>query len=149
MQQQIDKDIKAALLSGDKVRVETLRGLKSAILNETIAAGAKETGLKDEQIQNVLAREAKKRQEAADLYKRGGNQERAEAEITEKTIIESYLPERLDEDEIAKAVDEELAKVDNPTPADMGKVIGAVRGRLGAAAEGATIARLVKERLQK
>ena len=147
MQEQIDKDLKAALLAGDKLKTETLRGLKSAVLNEAIAMGVKDAGLDDERIQKVLAREAKKRQEAADLYRQGGNQERAETELLEKQIIEAYLPEKASESDIAKVVEEEVAKIDSPSPASMGQVISAVRAKFGAGADGATIARLVKERL--
>jgi uncharacterized protein YqeY len=146
---EIEKDLKVAMLAGDRTAVETLRGLKNALQYEAVGAGSKDRSLSDEQIQKVLAREAKKRQEAADLYKQGGSQQRANAELAEKKIIEKYLPEQLSEEEIARAVDEELTGVATPTPADMGKIIGAVRGKLGAAADGATIARLVKERLNK
>ena len=147
MQQKIEQDIKTAMLAGDKAKAELLRGLKSAILNETISLQAKDSGLTDEQIQKVLAREAKKRAEAAELYKTGGSKERAEAELAEKAIIDSYLPEQASEDDIKKTVSEEVAKLESPTQADMGKIIGAVRGRLGAGADGATIAKLVKEKL--
>jgi uncharacterized protein len=149
MQEQIDKDLKSALLAGDRAKVETLRGLKNALQYEAVASGSKDRSLTDEQIQRVLAREAKKRQEAADLYQQGGNQERANAELAEKQVIETYLPEQASEEEIRKTVEEEIAKLGSPTLADMGKVIGAVRGRLGASADGATIAGLVKERLPK
>ena len=149
MQNKIDSDLKAALLAGDKVKVETLRGLKSAIHNEAIAQGAQESGLKDEEIQKVLAREAKKRAEASELYKQGGNSQRAEDELAEKAIIDGFLPEQMDEAEIAKAVDEEIAKIKSPQLSDMGKIIGAVRGRLGAGADGATIAKLVKAQLEQ
>ncbi len=149
MLEQIDRDIKNAMLSGDKLKAETLRGLKSAILNETIAQGAKDSGLSDEQIQKVLGREAKKRQEAADLYARGGSAERAEAELAEKAIIDSYLPEQVDDSVIVAAVSEEIAKLDSPQLSDMGKVIGAVKAKLGASADGATIARIAKEKLSQ
>lgn len=148
MQEKIDSDIKTAMLAGDKAKAETLRGLKSAILNETIAQNAKEKGLNDEQIQKVLAGEAKKRQEAADLYKQGGNNTKAEAELAEKQIIEAYLPEQVSDDEIATAVEEAIASTGASTTADMGKVIGAVRAKFGASADGATIARIAKEKLQ-
>lgn len=148
MQEQIDKDIKDALLSGDKKKAETLRTIKSALLNEAISQSVRDQGLSDDAVQKVLAREAKKRTEAADLYQKAGETERAEAEMAEKAIIESYLPEQLDEAEIAKAVNEEIEKLSASSPADMGKVIGAVRARLGAGADGATIARLAKERLK-
>ncbi|MEX0881466.1 MAG: GatB/YqeY domain-containing protein [Candidatus Saccharimonadales bacterium] len=147
MQEKIESDLKTVLLAGDKPKVETLRGLKSAILNETIALGAKESGLNDEQIQKVLTRESKKRAEAAELYKKGGNNERAEAELAEKAIIDAYLPEQMDEAQIAAAVEEEMTKIESPTIADMGRIIGTVKAKLGAGADGATIARLVKEKL--
>ena len=147
MLEQIDKDIKEALLGGDKTKVETLRGLKSAIHNEIIAQGAKDSGLNDEQIQKVLARESKKRSEAAELYIKGGNDKRAQAELAEKTIIDDYLPEKVDETEVASGIDEEIAKVESPSMVDMGKIIGAVKAKLGAGADGSTIARLTKEKI--
>lgn len=148
MQEKIQADLKQAMLSGDKARAETLRGLKSALQYEAVGASKKPDQLTEEEVQKVLAREAKKRAEAAELYNKAGEAGRADAELAEKAVIDTFLPEQLSEDEIAKAVDEELSKLDNPQPSDMGKVIGAVRGRLGAAADGATIARLVKEKLQ-
>ncbi len=147
MQDKIESDLKTALLGGDKLKVETLRGIKSALQNETIAQNARDRGLSEEDIQKVLSREGKKRQEAADLYKQGGNQERAEVELSEKAIIDAYLPEQVDEAAIASAVGEEVAKLDSPQMSDMGKIIGAVRARLGAGADGAVIARLAKDAL--
>jgi len=147
MQEKINQDLKIAMLGGDKAKTEVLRGLKSAILNEVISSGARENGLNDEQIQKVLAREAKKRTEAAELYKKAGATDRVEAELSEKKIIEAYLPEQLSEADISAAVTAEISHLDNPAPADMGKIIGAVKAKLGTQADGATIARLVKERL--
>ncbi len=147
MQDKIDGDIKAAMLAGDKNKAETLRGLKSAILNEAISQGVKDQGLNDEQIQKVLAKEAKKRTEAADLYRQGGNHERATAEMDEKAIIEAYLPEQVSEDEVIAAVKEAITSTGAVTTADMGKVIGAVKAKLGASADGGTIARITKEQL--
>jgi len=147
IQQQIERDLKTALLGGDKPKAETLRGLKSAILNEAIAQNARDTGLPNDQIQKILAKESKKRQEAADLYKQGGSAERAAAELAEKLIIDAYLPQQLTETEVAKIVDEEVAKAGQPTMADMGRIIGAVRAQAGPSADGALIAKLVKEKL--
>jgi|SRR5579862_7715469 len=149
MQEQIDKDLKEALLGGDKTKAETLRTVKSALLNEAIAQNARDSGLSDEQIQKILARESKKRQEAADLYKQGGAADRAAAELAEKSIIDAYLPEQMSEADISKLVDEEIAKAGSPTIQDMGRIIGAVRGRAGGTADGALIARLVKEKLSQ
>jgi uncharacterized protein YqeY len=147
MQNQIESDLKTALLAGDKAKVETLRGLKSAILNEAIAQGAKDSGLDDEQIQKVLSREAKKRSEAAELYKKGGNEDRASAELAEKAVIDAYLPEQADEAQITAAVEKAMSGLESPTMADMGKIIGSVKSELGAAADGGTVARIVKEKL--
>jgi uncharacterized protein YqeY len=147
MQEQIERDLKTALLAGDKAKVETLRTIKSSLLNEAISQGARETGLSDEQVQKILAREAKKRQEAADLYQKGGATDRANAELAEKVIIDAYLPEQMGEEQIAKIVDEEIAKSASPSIQDMGRIIGAVRANTGGAADGALIAKLVKEKL--
>lgn len=147
MQEKIEQDLKTALLAGDKAKAETLRGIKNALQYETVAQNAREQGLSEEQIQKVLSRESKKRAEAAELYEKGGSHDRAAAELAEKAVIDSYLPEQLSETEIAKAVDEEVSKLDNPQLSDIGKIISAVRSRLGASADGAVIARLVKEKL--
>jgi uncharacterized protein YqeY len=149
MQQKIESDIKAAMLAGDKAKTEVLRGLKTAIQYEAVSLRSQDRSLSDEAVQKVLARESKKRQDTADIYKKAGEQQRAETELAEKKIIDAYLPEQLPEDEIIKVVNEEVSNLNASSPADMGKVIGAVRQRLGAKAEGATIARLVKEALNR
>jgi len=149
VQEQIEQDLKQALLSGDKTKAETLRGIKSALLNEAISLGARDSGLTDEQIQKILAKESKKRQEAADLYKQGGAEERASAELAEKSVIDGYLPEQMSEAEVVKIVEEQIAKVEQPTMHDMGRIIGAVKSSSGGQADGALIAKLVKEKLAK
>jgi uncharacterized protein len=149
MQEQIEKDLKQALLAGNKPKAETLRGLKSAILNEAIAQNARDRGLSDEQIQKILAKESKKRQEAADLYEQGGSQERASAELAEKAIIDAYLPEQLGEAEVAAIVSEEISKAGAPTMQDMGRIIGAVKAQTGGQADGGLIAKLVKDKLSQ
>ncbi len=149
MQDQIERDLKTALLAGDKKTAETLRGVKGAILNEAIAQNARDSGLSDEQIQKILAKESKKRQEAADLYKQGGSAERADAELVEKAIIDGYLPEQMDEAEVSKIVDEEVSKADQVTMADMGRLIGAVKARTAGQADGGLIAKLVKEKISQ
>jgi uncharacterized protein len=87
IKEQIDRDLKAAMLGGDKVLTTTLRGLKSAILYAEVASNQREAGLPDNEIVNLLGKEAKKRQESADLYRQGGNNEKAEAELAEKSVI--------------------------------------------------------------
>ncbi|HYH36131.1 MAG TPA: GatB/YqeY domain-containing protein, partial [Candidatus Saccharimonadales bacterium] len=98
LEQRLEQDIKDALLSGDKTRATTLRGLKAVLLNVKVAAGKRDSGLTDDEVLPVLSKESKKRQESADLYKQGGDQARAEAELAEKTIIDNYLPAQLSEE---------------------------------------------------
>ncbi|MGZ6005657.1 MAG: GatB/YqeY domain-containing protein [Candidatus Saccharimonadales bacterium] len=147
LKQQLDADIKQAMLGGDRTLTETLRGLKSAILYAEVAKGKRETGLEDSEIIDVLSKESKKRQESADLYKQGGNEEKAQAELAEKEIIQKYLPEQLSEDDIKKLVDEVIASQGEVNPQMMGQIIGQVKQKAGASADGAVIARIVKDRL--
>lgn len=147
LEQQIEQDLKAALLAGDAQRVSVLRGLKSVLLNEKIARGSRDSGLSDDATLSIISKESKKRQDSADLYKQGGAQDKANAELEEKAIIDSYLPAQLSEDEIAQLVDQAIAVTGASGPADMGKVIGAVRAKAGASADGGVIARITKEKL--
>ncbi len=148
LKQQIEQDLKTALLAGDASRVTTLRGLKSVILYAEVAKGLREQGLPDDEIVALLSKEAKKRQESADLYAKGGSEERQSAELAEKAIIEAYLPKQLSEAELQLLVDEAITHMGADSPQAMGKIIGAVKQRTAGAADGAAIARLVKERLQ-
>jgi len=147
IKQQIDADIKTAMLAGEKQLVQTLRGLKSAILNAEVAKGSRETGLSDEEVTEVLTKEAKKRAESAEMYKQGGDEARHQAEMVEKAIIEKYLPAQLTDEELQAVVEAEVAKLDAPTPQHMGQIIGAVKAKTAGQADGARIAQLVKEKL--
>lgn len=147
LEQQLEQDIKAALLAGESERVSTLRGLKSVVLNEKVARGKRDSGLTDDEVLPLIAKEAKKRQESADLYIQGGDQTRADKELAEKAILEAYLPAQLSEAEIAKVVDEVIAATGAQGPAGMGQVIGQVKQKLGASADGAVIARIAKDKL--
>ncbi len=148
IKQQLQDDVKAAMLAGDSVRLETLRGLKSVILYAEVAAGKRDKGLDDDAIQALFAKEAKKRQESADLYRQGGSPERADKELAEKTIIETYLPPQLSEAELRQIIDEVIATQAATGPSAMGTVIGSVKQRVGSSADGGMIAKIVKEKLQ-
>lgn len=149
VKERIDQDLKAAMLAGEKDKVTTLRGLKSAILNAEIAKGVRDSGLTDDEIIAVLGKESKKRQESADLYKQGGDAARQQVELAEKGLIDAYLPAQMSEADIAAVVDTVIREMGEVTLQQLGAVIGKVKQHTGANADGATIARLVKERLQK
>ncbi len=146
LKSEIEKDLKAAMLAGDKELVSTLRGLKSAILYAEVAEGLREEGLGDEKLIALLHKEAKKRQDSADLYGQGGNTDKQKAELAEKEIIEKYLPEQIPEEELIKIVEDSISEIGNEKQ-NMGKIIGLVKQRTAGNADGAYIARLVKERL--
>jgi len=149
IKERIEQDLKAALLAGEKDKTTTLRGLKSAILNAEIAKGVRDSGLTEEEVIAVLSKEAKNRQESADLYKQGGNSERQHAELAEKDLIDSYLPPQMSETKIINVIDGVLQEMKDVTPQQVGEIIARVRQQTGANADGATVARLVKERLQQ
>jgi len=147
IKQRLNDDVKTAMLSGDKLRLETLRGLKSAILYAEVAAGKRDEGLSDGEIEALFAKEAKKRQESADLYVKGGAADKADKELSEKAIIEEYLPEQMTEDEITALVEKTIAELGVSGPQAMGQVIGKVKQVAGSAADGGLIAKITKEKL--
>lgn len=145
LKERLTENIKTAMLASDKPRVEVLRGLKAAILNEEVAKGVRDAGLSDGQIQQVFAREVKKRIEAADLYAKAGRQELADKENYQKGIIEEFLPQQLSDDELAEVVTAAIAELGDG--AHMGQVIGAVKAKVGQSADGARIAAAVKQKV--
>ena len=144
---QIETDLKAALLGGDRFVAEVLRGMKAVILDEEVKQGKREEGLDDETIEKLIVREVKKRQDSATQYEAAGRPELVEAEKNESKVIEAYLPEQTSEEDIKKVIAETIAAMGVTDASGMGQVIGAVKGKLGNAADGGTIARLVKEAL--
>lgn len=145
IKQRIEQDLKTALIGGDKQKATTLRGLKSAILNAEIAAGSRESGLSDDEVTKILKKEVKSRLESAGLYQKGSDSIRAQQELDEKVIIENYLPQQLSDDELSAVVEQAVKEVSATGPQAMGQVIGAVKQKVGASADGARIAQMVKE----
>jgi len=145
LKERLTDNIKTAMLTGDKPRVEVLRGLKAAILNEEVAKGARDTGLAEDQIQQVFAREVKKRIEAAELYAKAGRQELADTENYQKGIIEEFLPKQLTDEELSEVVDAAIAELGDAP--HLGQVIGAVKAKVGQSADGARIAAAVKQKV--
>ena len=143
----IDNDLKAALLSGDRFKGEVLRSLKAAILNEEVATSKRDEGLDDEAIEKLVVREVKKRAESAAIYESAGRPELAMNEKAEAEILEIYLPEQVSEENIKLVVDAKIAELGVSGPAAMGQVIGAVKKEFGNTADGALIAKLVKDAL--
>lgn len=146
IKEQLDKDLKSAMLAGDKTLATTIRGLKSAILYAEVAANVRDAGLPDGEVIALFAKEAKKRQESADLFAQGGNQEKAAAELAEKQVIEQYLPAQLSDEELDAVVADVVGDA-VLTSADMGRVIGQVKAKVGASVDGGRIAKAVQQRI--
>ena len=147
LKDRINADLKTAMLARDEFRTTTLRGLKAAILNEEVAKGLREEGLSDDVIEQLIAREAKKRDEAAGLFEQGGNQVSADKERAEKVLLSDYLPEQMSSDDLKQLVADVVAEFKPEGMKDMGRVIGAVKAKAGNTADGALIAQLVKDSL--
>ena len=149
LKERIADEMKAALLGGNRFAGETLRNLKAAVLNEEVAQGKRESGLSDEEIEKVIAREVKKRTESAKLYRENDRPDLAEPEEQEIEVLSTYLPAQLGEDELRVVIQQKIAELGADGPQMMGQVIGAVKAAVGNTADGAVIAQLVKQELTK
>ena len=144
----LNSDLKTAMLDGDKIMVTTLRGLKSAVLYAEVASGKRDEGLSDQSIIELFSKEAKKRQESAELYIQGGNQQKADAELVEKRVIEVYLPKQISDEDLNGVVDQVEQELGRITKQLMGQAIAKVKSRVGATADGGRIAAAVKDKIQ-
>lgn len=143
---QIEQDLKSAMLARDTDKVSTLRGLKSVFLYSKVASGTRDKELSDELAMSLLQKEAKKRQESVDLYTKGGEKERAAKELSEKKLIETYLPAKLSEQELETLINDYMSQ--NPD-ANLGQIISEVKTKTAGKADGGDIARIVKGKLDK
>lgn len=147
LRQQLEQDLKTALLAGDKLQVSVLRSLKSAITYADVAKGAPAGGVDDAAILHIFTKEAKKRQESADAYTQVHSAEWAETELAEKNIIETYLPRRLNDEEIQALISQAVSEIGVLSKQTMGAVIAKVKQLSQGGADGATVARLVREQI--
>ena len=144
LKEQINNDLKAALLGGNRFVGEVLRGLKATILDEEIAQNNRVNGLDDVTIEKLIAREVKKRNESAAIYDTANRPELSAKERDEAQVLVAYLPKQLSESEIQATVVRIVADMGVSGPTSMGLVIGAVKKELGNSADGSVVARLVK-----
>ena len=138
---EIQAKLKAAMLAHDDFAKVTLAGLKSAILYEEIARGEKDEGLSDADVEIVAAREIKKREDAAAMYRDAGATDKAEKEEREAKIISQFLPPQLSDDELMAKIHEIAGE--NYDASKRGQLIGAVKKTVGTAADGARVAKMV------
>jgi uncharacterized protein len=137
--ERIQADTKDAMKAGDKPRVGALRLIADALQKDLKAGGEDEVA--------VLRRERKRRIEAAEAYRSGGDADRAQAEESEAELISGYLPAELSDDELTSIVDEAISTTGASGPQDTGKVMGAAMGKVAGRADGKRVSALVQARL--
>ena len=147
MKDKIQARLKEAMLAKDDFLKVVLSGLKSAILYEEVATGKREKGLSDDEVLVVIQREVKKRDDAIEIYTSAGNEELAQKEMAEREVLSKFLPEKISEEELVELIEATIVSTGAEGIKDMGKVIGAVKTETGIRADGAVIARMVKEKL--
>jgi uncharacterized protein len=146
LKQQLRDDLHTAMRQHDELRTATIRMVLTAITNEEVA-GSTARELSDDEVQAVLRREAKKRREAATAYADGGRPERAERESAELSVVETYLPTQLDDDELAALVRAAIADTGAAGPRAMGPVMKAVQPRVAGRADGGRVSAEVRRQL--
>ena len=149
LKQRIRDEMKAALLGGNRFLGDTLRNLSAAILDEEVKQNKRDDGLNDEAVEKVSAREIKKRRESAAIYRENDRIDLAEPEEKEMAILQAYLPEQMTEVELRQLINEKIVELGASDLRSMGQVVGAVKAAAGNKADGAVIAKLVKQALTK
>jgi uncharacterized protein YqeY len=146
LKEKLHGDMVAAMKSKDELRLSTLRMVLSAITNEEVAGKAARE-LSDDEVLKVVAREAKKRREAATAFDDADRRELADRERAEGAILDDYLPAQLGDDEIAAIVREAIASTGASGPQAMGQVMKVVQPQVAGRAEGGRIAAEVRRQL--
>lgn len=146
LKQQIDNDIKKAMLAKQKEELDALRSIKSMILlAETEKGGSGD--LTGDVESKLLMKAAKQRKESADIFQQQNRSDLAERELFQLEIISRYLPKQLSEDELRAELKTILQEVGAAGPQDVGKVMGVATKKLAGKADGKMISELVKKLL--
>ena len=143
---QIDQDIKQAMLARQADRLRGLRAIKSALLLARTEKGATEDLTKEAEIK-VLQKLVKQRKESAEIYKTQNREDLYNVEIEEMKVIEPYLPQQMTRFEIEGYIQELIARTGATSVADMGKIMGVANKELAGQADGRTISEVVKQLL--
>jgi uncharacterized protein YqeY len=150
LKDQITEDIKAAMKAGEKVRLETVRSIKKAVLEkESAVRPSGQTALTEAQEVEVLVQLAKQRRDSIDQYQKAGRTDLANQEAQELAILEEYLPKQLSDEDVSQTIDQIIAQVGATSPKDMGKVMGPVMQQLKGKADGKKVQEMVQTKLRK
>lgn len=147
LREKVNSDLLNAMKAKEEIKVGTLRMLKAAVMKFEVSGAEKKDATDDEVIQ-IIKKEAKQRKDSIDAYTKGGRPEAAAKEEAEMKILESYLPAQMGEDELKAAISRIIGQVGATSKADFGKVMGAVTKELKGKADGQRISKLVGEVLK-
>ncbi|HEU4771587.1 MAG TPA: GatB/YqeY domain-containing protein [Candidatus Udaeobacter sp.] len=147
LQQRVDSDLKEAMRAKDATKLGVLRMLKSALKYAAIAKSDAEAELSDAEAVQVIRKQAKQRQDSIESFEKGGRAELAEKEKEELAILNTYLPQGMSPDELAKVVRETIAELGATSKAQMGAVMKALQAKIGGRADGKTLSSEVQKQL--
>jgi len=144
LEERINQDIKAAMMAKEKVKLEALRAIKSAILLAKTDGEHKDSLSTDVEMK-ILQKQYKQRKDAAEQFIQAGRKELADKELEEAAFIEEYLPKMLSADELKVELQKIIEQVGAKAPSDMGKVMGVASKALAGKADGKAISEMVKQ----
>ena len=145
--ERVDADLKDAMRAKDTVKLGVLRMLKSALKYGAIEKSGAEAQLTDADAVQVVHKQAKQRQDSIESFEKGGRPELVEKEKVELAILNSYLPQQLGGEELAKVVRETIAEAGATSKAQMGAVMKALQAKVGDRADGRTLSQEVNQQL--
>jgi uncharacterized protein len=143
IEEQVNGEIKSAMLAKDTKRLEAVRAIKSVVL----LLKTSPEGLTDDSLAKALQKEVKKRKETAEIYKSQNRADLEEVELFQASVMEEYLPKQLSEDEIKAELVKIIATVGAAGSGDLGKVMGAASKAFGGKADNKLVSALVKQLL--
>ena len=144
LEERLVEEMKQALKSNDKLRLSTIRMIRSALKNKEIELRKK---LEDEEVVKVIQAMVRKGEESVEQFQTGGRMDLVEKEKKEIEILKSFLPQPLSQEEILKIIDQSIQETQASSLKDIGKVMKSVMPKMGGKADGKLINQLVKERL--
>jgi uncharacterized protein YqeY len=147
LQERVDSDLKEAMRAKDATKLGVLRMLKSALKYAAIAKSDAEAELSDAEAVQVIRKQAKQRQDSIESFEKGGRAELADKEKAELAILNTYLPQGMNVDELAKVVRETIAELGATSKAQMGAVMKALQAKVGGRTDGKTLSSEVQKQL--
>ncbi len=144
LEEKLVEEMKQAMKSNDKLRLSTIRMIRSGVKNKEIELRKK---LEDEEIERVIQVMVRKGEESVEQFQTGGRADLVEKEKKEIEILKSFLPQPLSREEILKIIDQSIQETQASSPKDIGKVMKSVMPKIGGKADGKLINQLVKEKL--